>query len=178
MPRYSLFAALSFVSAACIVAAPPAEAVTVGLHLASVHLPKRDFNNTNPGLYVRTDGGWTAGAYRNSLNRTSAYAGYTMEWGRLAGFSRSSSPCFTAPRSTLWKPISSATMISAAKADGHHGARNAAGSASHHARSRCDAVFRAVAEVRRMAQRRLRAGGDACGASGHHGVCSAGSAAS
>ena len=84
MPRYSLFAALSFVSAACMVAAPPAEAVTVGLHLASVHLPKRDFNNTNPGLYVRTDGGWTAGAYRNSLNRTSAYAGYTMEWGRLA----------------------------------------------------------------------------------------------
>ncbi|HEX6707896.1 MAG TPA: hypothetical protein VF169_24340 [Albitalea sp.] len=56
----------------------------MGVHLASVHLPQRGFNNTNPGLYYRTDAGWTAGAYRNSLRRTSAYAGLTWDWGRLS----------------------------------------------------------------------------------------------
>jgi hypothetical protein len=84
MLRFVSSIAASLVAAACIVAAPPADAATVGVHLASVHLPQRDFNNTNPGLYLRTDAGWTAGAYRNSLRRTSAYAGYTMEWGPVA----------------------------------------------------------------------------------------------
>jgi hypothetical protein len=64
--------------------APPAAAGTVGVHLGSIHFPQRDFNNSNPGLYYRSDGGWTVGAYRNSLRRTSAYAGHTWQWDRLA----------------------------------------------------------------------------------------------
>ena len=64
--------------------AAPASAGDFGVHLGSVHFPQRDFNNVNPGLYWRSDAGWTAGAYRNSLRRTSAYAGLTWQWGRLA----------------------------------------------------------------------------------------------
>ncbi|KNZ33325.1 MAG: hypothetical protein AD742_06980 [Methylibium sp. NZG] len=64
--------------------APCAHADTVGLHLASVHVPQRQFNNVNPGLYYRSDAGWTVGGYRNSLRRTSVYGGYTLEYGPLA----------------------------------------------------------------------------------------------
>jgi hypothetical protein len=79
-----LFLLLPCLLAAGGLTATPARAGTLGLHLASAHLPQRHFNNTNPGLYYRSDEGWTAGAYRNSLRRTSAYAGYTWGWGRLA----------------------------------------------------------------------------------------------
>jgi len=55
-----------------------ATAQTVGLHLVSVH--SRDgFNNTNPGLYVRTYSGWTTGVFRNSYSRVSVYGAYTWE---------------------------------------------------------------------------------------------------
>lgn len=56
----------------------PASATTVGVHVATYHL-NRDagFNEINPGLYVQHIG-WTAGAYRNSIRRVSAYAGYTF----------------------------------------------------------------------------------------------------
>lgn len=58
---------------------------TVGLHVASHHWPDRDYqNNSNPGLYVRTPDGWTFGGYRNTLRRTSVYAGYTWESGPFA----------------------------------------------------------------------------------------------
>ena len=60
-----------------------ASAGTLGAHLASLHFPQNDFNNFNPGIYYRSDGGWTAGAYRNSLRRGSVYAGYTWEFGRF-----------------------------------------------------------------------------------------------
>lgn len=60
--------------------APRAEADTFGLHLVSVHIPRNDYNNNNPGLYYRTDAGWTAGFYRNSLRDDSVYAGYTWNW--------------------------------------------------------------------------------------------------
>lgn len=49
-----------------------AEPVTVGVHIGSVHLPARYFNNVNPGLYVR-QGDWQAGVYRNSYRHTTAY---------------------------------------------------------------------------------------------------------
>ena len=62
----------------------PAHADTVGLHVASAHVPQRKFNNVNPGLYFRSDTGWTVGGYRNSLGRTSVYGGYTLEYGLLA----------------------------------------------------------------------------------------------
>ena len=64
-------------------------ALTLGVHLASVHIPARaHHHNTNPGLYLRVDSGplpgITAGAYRNSLGRASLYAGHTSTW-RLGG---------------------------------------------------------------------------------------------
>ena len=60
-----------------------AAAGTLGVHLASHHFPQSEFNNFNPGLYYRSDAGWTAGAYRNSLRRGSAYAGYTWQRGAI-----------------------------------------------------------------------------------------------
>ena len=50
-----------------------AQPVTIGVHIGSVHLPAREFNNVNPGLYVR-QGAWQAGAYRNSYDHTTVYA--------------------------------------------------------------------------------------------------------
>lgn len=63
--------------------APLASAGTIGLHVASQHFPEKNYNNLNPGMYYRTDDGWTAGFYRNSLRRDSAYAGYTWKFGQL-----------------------------------------------------------------------------------------------
>lgn len=45
------------------------DGLTVGAHLRSWH-SQPGYNNDNPGLYVRTAGGWTAGAYCNSLSRS------------------------------------------------------------------------------------------------------------
>jgi len=55
----------------------------VGLHLASAHidpapwLQERGINNINPGVELEFTSGATFGAYRNTLNGTSLYAGYT-----------------------------------------------------------------------------------------------------
>jgi hypothetical protein len=81
MARLLTAAALA---AAALFAPQHAVAGTFGVHLGSVHFPQRDFNNANPGLYYRSDFGWTTGAYRNSLRRSSAYAGLTWQWDRLA----------------------------------------------------------------------------------------------
>jgi len=81
-----MFFAIRFFSCSAValaLLAPDAQADTVGLHLASVHVPQRHFNNTNPGLYYRSDAGWTTGGYRNSLRHTSVYAGYTWEYSAL-----------------------------------------------------------------------------------------------
>lgn len=57
-------------------------ALTLGVHLASVHVPARDGQqNVNPGIYLRTEDGLTAGLYRNTLSRTSAYLGLTADAG-------------------------------------------------------------------------------------------------
>lgn len=62
-----------------------AEGLTFGVHLASTHIPARpEYNNVNPGLYLRTAEGLTLGAYRNSYRRTSVYAGWTFERGPFA----------------------------------------------------------------------------------------------
>lgn len=69
---------------ALVGAATKTFAGTVGLHLASVHIPARSaYNNVNPGVYYRSDAGWTAGMYHNSLSRPSACAGYTLQYGRF-----------------------------------------------------------------------------------------------
>jgi hypothetical protein len=63
--------------------APGALADTIGLHIASHHAPAKNYNNSNPGIYYRSDEGWTVGGYRNSLRKTSVYAGYTWKFGVL-----------------------------------------------------------------------------------------------
>ena len=56
--------------------------LTIGLHMASVHVPALDTqNNTNPGLYAMTESGWVVGAYRNTLSRTSVYGGHVFTHG-------------------------------------------------------------------------------------------------
>lgn len=72
------------VLAAAALACACASADTVGLHLGSYHPGRPDLNPINPGAYVRTDKGWTAGAYVNSIKRISAYAGRTFSKGRFS----------------------------------------------------------------------------------------------
>jgi len=52
----------------------------VGLHLVSKH-SNYDFawNDTNPGVYARWDGGLTVGTYYNSNRKQSFYVGWTGE---------------------------------------------------------------------------------------------------
>lgn len=69
------------IGAALLAVAGLAAGQSVGLHLGSVHLPKRDYNNANPGAYVRFGNGLTLGGYYNSERRPSFYAGYTHSFG-------------------------------------------------------------------------------------------------
>lgn len=63
----------------------------VGVHLATLHAQdpapgKPDWNNVNPGLYLRWENGATVGGYYNSERKFSAYAGWTFEtaeWHRM-----------------------------------------------------------------------------------------------
>jgi hypothetical protein len=50
----------------------------VGLHVATLH-SSRGWCDANPGLYARWSGGFTAGTYRNSECRPSAYAGWAWQ---------------------------------------------------------------------------------------------------
>ena len=49
----------------------------IGVHTLSLHSAP-GFNGVNPGLYVETPDGWTAGAYYNSERRWSVYGGKTL----------------------------------------------------------------------------------------------------
>lgn len=75
--RVALFLAIVvcwFALSRCAEAAP----ITVGVHLASQHLPaKAGQNNVNPGLYVRTDA-WMVGGYHNTYRETTVYAARTL----------------------------------------------------------------------------------------------------
>lgn len=56
--------------------------VIIGLHLASVHIPARDYQeNFNPGIYVVTKTDSVFGVYRNTLDRTSFYFGQNFHKG-------------------------------------------------------------------------------------------------
>lgn len=55
-----------------------AQTSTLGVHTFSYHDHGR-FNNNNFGVYVEHNG-WTGGYYRNSINKDSVYAGYTLQW--------------------------------------------------------------------------------------------------
>jgi hypothetical protein len=62
--------------------ASPAHAqTTVGLHLATQHLEHstQDLQTLTPGVYLRTESGFTAGSFRNSYSRSSVYAGWTWQ---------------------------------------------------------------------------------------------------
>lgn len=87
--------------------------ITVGLHIASAHFPAREYhNNTNPGIYAIADG-WTAGVYRNTLRRTSIYAGKQWAWdtaygepavtlGVVSGYDKRTVPCGDWHRKQGW----------------------------------------------------------------------------
>lgn len=72
---------LAFAIVAAFIGAAPVSAQTVGLHLASVHVPAREGQrNFNPGIYIRFDNGVTAGTYANTLGKQTVYAGWTYEF--------------------------------------------------------------------------------------------------
>lgn len=63
---------------------PICEKASVGLHLGSYHMnTKVKFNNFNPGVYA-TCNDWVAGAYFNSEENWSAYAGKNFSY-HIAG---------------------------------------------------------------------------------------------
>lgn len=72
------------IAIALLFAASTCAAETIGVHIGSQHYPQKQYDNFNPGAYVRFDNGATFGAYHNSYGRTSAYAAYTHEWGYFA----------------------------------------------------------------------------------------------
>lgn len=56
--------------------------IIIGIHLVSLHVPAEDFhNNQNWGLYARTESGWAAGGFRNTLDRNSFYLAKSWERG-------------------------------------------------------------------------------------------------
>jgi hypothetical protein len=61
--------------------------LTIGLHMATVHIPHRDYqNNYNPGVYVsHNETGLTVGTYHNTLRRTSVYVSKSFDTGTLLG---------------------------------------------------------------------------------------------
>lgn len=56
----------------------------VGMHVGSQHFPAKDFNNSNPGIYIKMKSGLTAGTYYNSERRVSVYVGQTYDWGPMS----------------------------------------------------------------------------------------------
>lgn len=55
------------------------DAQTIGFHTVSAHFGGRGMNNQNPGVYMKTQAGWTAGFFINSYERTSIYAGRSWD---------------------------------------------------------------------------------------------------
>jgi hypothetical protein len=84
MFRYLIPLLAAAISAGFQPRAEAQELAAVGVHVGSWH-SEPGFNNTNPGVYVRTADGWTLGAYRNSVRRTSTYAGWTTGVDLAAG---------------------------------------------------------------------------------------------
>ena len=76
MLRYLIPLLAATISAGLQPRAEAQEIAAVGVHVGSWH-SEPGFNNANPGAYVRTADGWTAGVYRNSIQHTSVYAGWT-----------------------------------------------------------------------------------------------------
>ncbi len=59
----------------------------IGAHIATAHFgaaPDTRLQDRNPGAYARLAGGATFGAYRNSIGRSSVYAGWTWTHGAFS----------------------------------------------------------------------------------------------
>jgi len=50
--------------------------VSIGMHIGTVHIPSYELNGFNPGVYVRTDKNFLAGAYYNSYRRPTVYVAW------------------------------------------------------------------------------------------------------
>lgn len=62
----------------------PLAACVLGLHLGTYHVDRNaGYNEFNPGVYANCNG-FTAGHYRNSINKDSNYLGYTYTSGRFS----------------------------------------------------------------------------------------------
>lgn len=105
----------TFIAAIAAISLSAAAQTSIGLHLVSVH-DKAGFNNVNPGVYVNIDG-WTAGVYKNSESKTSAYGGYTfsgslsqnLQWGvtvgAVTGYSLRRVEALVVPSLTIKDPL-------------------------------------------------------------------------
>jgi hypothetical protein len=51
----------------------------IGLHVVSLHLPERHFQDITPGVYIRTDCNIEIGAFRNSVDNMAVYAAYAID---------------------------------------------------------------------------------------------------
>ena len=69
---------LAFILSLTLLSPVAAQATTIGLHTWSYH-DRGVFNNDNYGLYLEHKG-LTGGFYKNSLNKDSAYVGYSLHW--------------------------------------------------------------------------------------------------
>lgn len=79
--------------------ASSASAQTIGLHLGSQHYPSQNYNNFNPGMYVRFNNDYTIGGYYNSERKMSFYIGKTYDWknfsvtvGGITGYNKTAYP--------------------------------------------------------------------------------------
>jgi len=64
----------------CCLAFAATAQTTIGVHTVSIHAPDHDENNENFGLYVQHKR-LILGAYRNSIDRNTVYAGYVQPLG-------------------------------------------------------------------------------------------------
>lgn len=73
-----------WVAALLMGAVSSCSALTLGVQVAATHLGPMNYGAARhvftPGAYVVLDNGLTLGAYRNTLERTSAQVGYTYDW--------------------------------------------------------------------------------------------------
>jgi len=96
--------AVKALAVAILLLAGAARAQTVGLDLASLHIPSgKGMRDINPGLYVETDSRLVAGTYLNSLGRMSVFAGASVDRGAVSltaglvyGYQRRQINCTTA----------------------------------------------------------------------------------
>ena len=82
---------------------------TIGFHLGSIHFPNKDFNNINPGIYLKTENNYVAGGYYNSIRKPSFYVGKNFEYknfsiivGGVTGYDRAIITPLVLPSVKLW----------------------------------------------------------------------------